>query len=349
MALTPDQLVVIIPTFNCAENLPLCLSALLEAKGESDFDIFVIDNGSTDETSDSIKQFDIKYIKTDYNLGQSWARNHGAEISKSEYILFIDSDVIVQDNCIYEISEFITMDKPKELIGLQGVFSLSHPFKDWPSLIYNTLQHLLSRKPYFNYNVNTSLLLINRKDFIDIGKFREDIWFMEDNEFSQRMKVLGKYVLHGPIQFVHRKKITWKWLFRSHFLGGKMQYVLSTINKHKYFLSIPSKNNPGVNHVFINWLFAGISIFLLLISIFFIPNNIFKAVAVLLEILVIFKFASDCLVLWKVKANPFFLITGFSVFMIIPWFIVFGRLMGRYFGPSNNEHMLWMKRPSSTK
>ena len=341
MTWIPQQVSVIIPTYNDAENLSHCLSSLVRARGKLPVDIIVVDDGSTDLTEQTVYRFDVGYIKSEHNRGQSWARNHGAALTDTAYILFIDSDVVVREDCFQQIEEFITMDKPDGLIGLQGVFSLEHPFQEWPSLIYNTLQHLLSREPRYSRGVNTSFFLIARQHFTAIGKFREDMWFMEDNEFGQRMAAMGKYSLRGGIEFIHRKRVTWGWLIRTHILGGKMQRLLARMKPEVAGDAAMLPVDVGVNRVFLRWLFAGIVTVIALIFFAVIPHPYVRMSITVAAAALCLQLMADCVTLLKVKHNLFFFLVGTMAYMLLPWLIVLGRLIERFSGVGELDRRHW--------
>lgn len=87
---------VIIPTYNRAESLPRAIQSVLNQTFQ-DFEIIVVDDGSTDNTKDIIKEFQeqdkrVKYIKHDKNKGAAAARNTGIKVAKGKFIAFQDSD-----------------------------------------------------------------------------------------------------------------------------------------------------------------------------------------------------------------------------------------------------------------
>lgn len=83
---------IIIPTYNRAQLLPRALETVL-SQTYKDFEVIVVDDGSTDNTPEIMKQFEgrVKYIRKE-NGGSASARNRGIEESKGEYIAFLDSD-----------------------------------------------------------------------------------------------------------------------------------------------------------------------------------------------------------------------------------------------------------------
>lgn len=85
---------VIIPTYNRGDLILDSLQSIF-LQNYSDYEIIVVDDGSTDNTEDVlsylIKDNKIRYVKQD-NHGESSARNHGILLSQGKYIAFLDSD-----------------------------------------------------------------------------------------------------------------------------------------------------------------------------------------------------------------------------------------------------------------
>ncbi|MFC1867102.1 glycosyltransferase family 2 protein [Thermodesulfobacteriota bacterium] len=84
---------VIIPTFNREGKVSRAISSVL-CQTFRNFEIIVVDDGSVDETAESLTQFEgnIKVIRNSVNLGVSAARNSGIKASRSPLIAFLDSD-----------------------------------------------------------------------------------------------------------------------------------------------------------------------------------------------------------------------------------------------------------------
>ncbi len=84
---------VVIPVFNRKRFFKSCLDSVLNQTFE-DFDVYVIDDGSTDGTITLMAEYinrGINYIRVKHG-GVSYARNIGINLAKSEYIAFLDSD-----------------------------------------------------------------------------------------------------------------------------------------------------------------------------------------------------------------------------------------------------------------
>ncbi|MCL5951129.1 MAG: glycosyltransferase [Chloroflexi bacterium] len=83
---------VVIPTYNRAQLIRETLRSVL-AQTYHDFEVVVIDDGSTDNTQEALVAYgsQIRYFRKD-NGGQASARNLGIRVASGEYIAFLDSD-----------------------------------------------------------------------------------------------------------------------------------------------------------------------------------------------------------------------------------------------------------------
>ncbi|MBU1169615.1 MAG: glycosyltransferase [Proteobacteria bacterium] len=330
MNLTPKNISVIIPTYNDCDNLDQCLTALIKARGEFPVTILVVDDASNDATAEIVMKHKVEYLLNRHNNGQSYGRNLGAERSDSSYILFLDSDVVVGEDYFQKAFEFIHMDKPEGLVALHGVFSLNHPCKKWSSLFYNTIQHIHTSTPCYSYAVNTSCFLIKRQEFMDIGKFNEEMRFLEDEEFGQRMAALCKYALHGPVEFVHLKQVTMTYLLWQFILGGKIHSRM-TVDQPVGAMKVDNETvKVGQNRMIQKWLVAvlmGVFAFLILN---FVKDIYWKTSLIMISSLIGLYLMKETLILFKVKSNPLFFIVGTFVFIISPWLIIYGLFVGKF-------------------
>ena len=97
---------VIVPCKNSSQFIAQCLESI-KNQTYKNIEIIVVDNNSTDNT----KEIARKYTKLVFNKGpeRSTQRNFGAKESKGEYLLFIDSDMIltrkVVEECVGKIDQ----------------------------------------------------------------------------------------------------------------------------------------------------------------------------------------------------------------------------------------------------
>lgn len=85
---------VVIPTYNRAQLLSRAINSVL-TQTFSDYEIIVVDDGSTDHTREIIEQFrgaPIRFLHLERNCGGSRARNLGIQAARGEWVAFLDSD-----------------------------------------------------------------------------------------------------------------------------------------------------------------------------------------------------------------------------------------------------------------
>lgn len=94
---------IIIPVYNAEKTIDRCIQSVLK-QDFSDFEIIVINDGSTDNSGMLCEQYAKKYnnvfIKHKKNMGLSAARNDGMKYAKGKYIIFLDSDDYWQPNIL---------------------------------------------------------------------------------------------------------------------------------------------------------------------------------------------------------------------------------------------------------
>ena len=113
---------LIIPTFNRYASLRKCLSSILQLNDKlSDVEIIVVDDGSSDDTEEIVIYFKEKFNQFVYysqkNKGPAAARNKGAELSKGEYIIFIDDDCTVTENWLSSVKKFYYVNPEASGVG----------------------------------------------------------------------------------------------------------------------------------------------------------------------------------------------------------------------------------------
>lgn len=89
---------VIIPVYNAEKYIKECVDSVLNQDFQ-DYEIIVVNDGSTDNTAQILKEYDTKIIFINQpNSGSSATRNRGVQNAEGEYILHIDSDDFIEHN-----------------------------------------------------------------------------------------------------------------------------------------------------------------------------------------------------------------------------------------------------------
>ena len=110
---------VIIPAFNCEKSIEHTVESIISS-GLTDYEIVIINDGSTDDTALICNSLCSKYSFINYseqkNGGVSAARNKGISLANGEYIIFFDADDTAEENGFSECVDIIKSEKPDVLV-----------------------------------------------------------------------------------------------------------------------------------------------------------------------------------------------------------------------------------------
>ena len=99
---------VIVPVYNASRYIHKCIDSLVN-QTYRDYEIILVNDGSTDNSEEIIYQYAKSYSKIKYfskeNEGVSATRNYGLSVSSGEYIMFVDSDDYVAYNILERLME----------------------------------------------------------------------------------------------------------------------------------------------------------------------------------------------------------------------------------------------------
>lgn len=112
---TPPTVSVILPTYNRGHLIVRAILSVLN-QSYSDFELLIVDDGSTDQTQEVIARLDdsrIRYIRHKQNQGASAARNTGIKASLGRFLAFQDSDDEWLPNKLAQQVESLTQSPPK--------------------------------------------------------------------------------------------------------------------------------------------------------------------------------------------------------------------------------------------
>lgn len=199
----------ILPVYNGQKYLKKTIESVLN-QSIHDFELIIIDDGSTDKTHDIIKQFNdfrIKYYKNEFNIGLIKTLNIGVKLANGEYILRIDADDICTPRRLEYQIEF--MKRHPSYIASGGCAKIINGekinFLNWnvPLETIKCKTYSLFGNPFIH-----STIIIDRKRFQDKNllyssefKHAEDyaLWFgmlHNDIEMGNSSEVLTYYRIH---------------------------------------------------------------------------------------------------------------------------------------------------------
>lgn len=107
-----DNISIIIPCYNC-NVIPTLLSIQgqnISCENKKKIQVILVDDGSSNSVLEDIKDYrqmldyELNVITLDKNMGLSNARNAGISLAKHNLLLFIDSDIVLSKNYLYDIN-----------------------------------------------------------------------------------------------------------------------------------------------------------------------------------------------------------------------------------------------------
>lgn len=109
---------VIIANWNGAEHLRLCLPSLA-SQSFGPLEIIVVDNGSSDDSSEVAKRFGVRWVPLEENIGLAPALNRGAAIATGDLLLFVNNDMRFDLGFVAALVE--PLEKCEEVFATDGM------------------------------------------------------------------------------------------------------------------------------------------------------------------------------------------------------------------------------------
>ena len=196
-----NKVSIIIPTYNRKCFLREAVNSVLN-QTYKDFELIVIDDGSTDGTQEMIKEFGGKIIyKSQENRGASSARNVGISMSKGKLISFLDSDDVWHKEKLSEQMKFFK-EYPEAKICYTDEIWVRHGVRVNPMRKHQKYSGWVFDKCLPLCIISISSVMIRREVFDEIGLFDEDLPACED--YDMWLRISARY----PVYFIEKKLIT---------------------------------------------------------------------------------------------------------------------------------------------
>ena len=175
---------IVIPAYNRKQLLKRAVSSVYN-QSYKNWRLFIVDDGSTDGTSDEIYGEKTQLLSLKQNKGVSYARNYGIKQGRAEWLAFLDSD-----------DEWLShkLEKQIEYSDKNPNYFLIHCNELWiksGKILNQKKKHKKQGGRIFIPSVDLccispSAVLIKRKVFNEIGFFKEDFPVCEDYDFWLR-------------------------------------------------------------------------------------------------------------------------------------------------------------------
>ena len=184
---------VIVPTYNRADRLERALNSIV-SQTYQDFELIVVDDGSTDKTYQLMKSFPkAQYLYIKKNSGVSKARNVGLAFAKGELICFLDSDDLWKEKKIQIQSLWLENNKDSQICYTDEIWVRNgvrvNPMNRHRKYSGDIFRHCLGL-----CIVSPSSVMIRAKLFDEIGNFDESLPACED--YDLWLRIASKYAFH---------------------------------------------------------------------------------------------------------------------------------------------------------
>jgi glycosyltransferase involved in cell wall biosynthesis len=238
---------VIIPAYNAEKTLETALNSILDQTYPVN-EIIVVNNNSTDKTTEIAKKFGDKLILVNcYDQGVSNARNLGVSLSTSNYIAFLDADDTWHPEKLSK--QIRAIQKNTKELCVYGTYADFFVGKKKVGHSIRSIDDVSAKKNFIESGHLPCILstwIINRHQFLQTGGFVSDYDTAEDFEFLCRLVASGfnfsitreplvKYAIsQGSISHKNyfRQNLLAKYFNQSYF--GVQTYVSS----HEYIASV---------------------------------------------------------------------------------------------------------------
>ncbi|MCK8603855.1 glycosyltransferase family 2 protein [Desulfoferrobacter suflitae] len=210
---------IVIVNWNTRELLKQCLDSVCENITRVSYEIYVVDNASTDGSEAMVaREFPrVKLIRNSANLGFARANNIAMRAAGGRFLLLLNSDTVISKGAIAGLMKTMEADPSIGIAGLQllnGDGSLQNSICNFPSLLTeltnkSLLRILLpSRYPGKEHRIRHpvqvdaiigSCMMVRREAVEQVGLLDEDFFFFfEETDWCLRMRRAGWKVVFDP-------------------------------------------------------------------------------------------------------------------------------------------------------
>jgi len=213
---------IVIPVYNKWIYTAACLRSLLESTGKYSFEIIVVDDQSSDETTERLAQVKgLKHLVNDKNLGFVGSCNRGALEARGEYLVLLNNDTQVTEGWLDELIDTFEREPQAGLVGARLVYpdgSLQESggmiFSDGSGWNYgrggdaeHPMYHFMREVDY----CSGACIALKTKYFHEIGALDERYApaYYEDTDLAFKVRESGLKVLIQPLSaIIHHEGIT---------------------------------------------------------------------------------------------------------------------------------------------
>lgn len=207
---------VIIPNFNGRDFLEVCLASL-SRQSFTDFELVVVDNGSTDDSLALVNSRfpEANIYKFKENKGFSCAVNQGLKMASGEYLFLLNNDTELQVDCLKNINDFLDSRSDVSIVATKMIFFDNRKLLNDVGDVFSVygIAHQRGKEELDNgqydkieavFGACAGAAVYRRKLFEDIGFFDEDFFaYLEDVDLCFRAQIKGYKCFYLPSAVVY--------------------------------------------------------------------------------------------------------------------------------------------------
>ncbi|MEV4107772.1 glycosyltransferase family 2 protein [Nonomuraea sp. NPDC049695] len=193
---------VIVPNYNYARTLDLCLSAL-ERQTYPHIEVIVVDDRSTDNSVEIAHRHGARVVVTDTNIGAPAARNLGVEHARGEVLFFLDSDLALAEDVVEYAVDLLTSDPTLGVVC--GTYDPEPLIPDSLVERYRSLQlhYWISGDEGEITTIYSALFAMRAEVFREVGPLNPALRHSENAEYGHRVTQRYRIVLDNRIRGRH--------------------------------------------------------------------------------------------------------------------------------------------------
>lgn len=222
----------IIPVYNRPDEIDELLSSFSCLEGDKDFEIVIIEDGSTKKCDHIVKRFsdlNISYhLKT--NSGPGDSRNYGMKVAKGKYHIILDSDVILPVNYNKLLIENLINDYSDCFGGVDDSHQSFNNFQkavSYSMTSFITTGHIRGGSKSKDFQPRSFNMGISREAFLKSKGFG-NIHPGEDPDLSIRLKKLGfSTKLYSDLKVFHKRRVSIPSFFKQVYKFGVARTILN--------------------------------------------------------------------------------------------------------------------------
>ena len=199
---------VIIPAYNGAKTIEKVLESIFSQKYDGNIEVIVVNDHSTDNTLEVVKQYDVTVVNNEVNIGLAKSVNKGVKKAKYDIACIIHEDTVLIDSEWFKKLVPYLMEDDVAIVTSPVILpkDVYDNFGFWEKALFSWEVNDTSYNSVTTLNYSDGKNDIFKKDiFLRFGGFDGDTYRVacEDVDLSKRFQKAGYKILSVPVPVYH--------------------------------------------------------------------------------------------------------------------------------------------------